>query len=63
MIMKNQQPIDPDLRGVPDALLRAAEAARRLAQQAGTPFIAWQPGAVTADPQVPPHQPAQPSES
>ena len=30
---------DPDLRKVPEALLRAAENARRLAKQTGTPFI------------------------
>jgi hypothetical protein len=36
-------PTDPDLRGVPDALLRAAERARRLAEQMGTPFIVRQP--------------------
>jgi hypothetical protein len=37
-------PSDPDLRGVPDALLRAAENARRLAEQTGTPFVTRQPG-------------------
>jgi hypothetical protein len=36
-------PRDPDLRGVPDALLRAAEKARRLAEQTGTPFIVREP--------------------
>lgn len=30
---------DSDLRKVPEALLRAAENARRLAEQTGTPFI------------------------
>ena len=30
---------DPDLRKAPEALLRAAENARRLAEQTGTPFI------------------------
>lgn len=30
---------DPDLQKVPQALLRAAENARRLAEQTGTPFI------------------------
>lgn len=30
---------DPDLRKVPEALLRAAENARRLAEQTDTPFI------------------------
>lgn len=30
---------DPDLRKVPEALLRAAEKARLLAEQTGTPFI------------------------
>jgi hypothetical protein len=37
-------PSDPDLRGVPAALLRAAENARRLAGQTGTPFVTRQPG-------------------
>lgn len=46
MSFKNQQPTDPDLHGVPAALLRAAEAARRLAQQTATPFIVRQPDAV-----------------
>ena len=36
-------PSDPDLRGVPDALRRAAENARRLAEQTGTPFVVRQP--------------------
>ena len=40
-------PRDPDLRGVPDALRRAAEKARRLAEQTGTPFVVGQP--VTPD--------------
>lgn len=35
-------PTDPDLRGVPDALRRAADKARRLAEQTGTPFIVRQ---------------------
>jgi len=30
---------DPDLQKAPQALLRAAEKARRLAEQTGTPFI------------------------
>ena len=30
---------DPDLQKVPQALLRAAEKARLLAKQTGTPFI------------------------
>jgi hypothetical protein len=30
---------DPDLRKAPEALLRAAESARLLAEQTGTPFI------------------------
>ncbi len=30
---------DPDLQKAPQALLRAAENARRLAEQTGTPFI------------------------
>ncbi len=36
-------PRNPDLRGVPDALFRAAEKARRLAEQTGTPFIVRKP--------------------
>jgi len=63
MSVKNQEPTDPDLRGVPAALLRASEAARRLAQQTGTPFIVRQPEAVTAEPLPPHHPPARPSES
>jgi len=63
MSIKNQQPTDPYLRGVSAALLRASEAARRVAQQTGTPFIVRQPEAVSAEP-PPPHQPpARPSES
>lgn len=34
---------DLDMRAVPDALLRAAENARRLAEQTGTPFVVRQP--------------------
>lgn len=34
---------DLDMQAVPDALLRAAENARRLAEQTGTPFIVRQP--------------------
>jgi hypothetical protein len=30
---------DPDLHKVPQALLRASEKARQLAEQSGTPFI------------------------
>lgn len=30
---------DPDLQKVPQALLRAAEKARQLATQTGTPFV------------------------
>jgi len=30
---------DPDLQRVPQALLRAAEKARQLAEQTGTPFV------------------------
>jgi hypothetical protein len=41
---------DPDLRGVPDALLRAAEKARRLAEQTGTPFIVRQPASPPGTP-------------
>ena len=36
-------PRDPDLSGVPDALRRAAENARRLAEHTGTPFVVRQP--------------------
>jgi hypothetical protein len=36
-------PSDPDLRGVPEALRRAADKARRLAEQTGTPFVVRQP--------------------
>ncbi len=34
---------DPDMQAVPDALLRAAETARRLAELTGTPFVVRQP--------------------
>jgi hypothetical protein len=34
---------DPDLRKVPQALVRAAEKARRLAEQTGTPFVSRVP--------------------
>ncbi|KAF0203195.1 MAG: hypothetical protein FD173_1845 [Gallionellaceae bacterium] len=34
---------DPDLQKVPQALMRAAEKARQLAEQTGTPFISRQP--------------------
>ena len=34
---------DLDMRAVPNALLRAAESARRLAEQTGTPFVIRQP--------------------
>lgn len=30
---------DPDMQKVPQALLRAAEKARQLAEQTGTPFV------------------------
>jgi hypothetical protein len=63
MSVKHQQPTDPDLRGVTAALLRASEAARRLAQQTGTPFIVRQPDALPAEPPPADHQPARPSES
>jgi hypothetical protein len=36
-------PSDPDLRGVPEALRRAADKAHRLAEQTGTPFVVRQP--------------------
>lgn len=35
---------DPDLQKVPQALMRAAEKARQLAAQTGTPFISRQSG-------------------
>jgi hypothetical protein len=35
---------DRDMQAVPDALRRAAENARRLAEQTGTPFVVRQPG-------------------
>lgn len=34
---------DPDLRKTPQALLRASEKARKLAEQTGTPFVVRQP--------------------
>lgn len=34
---------DPDLQKAPQALLRASEKARLLAEQTGTPFIVRQP--------------------
>ena len=40
---------DPDMQAVPAALLRAAENARRLAEQTGTPFIVRQPIEPKAD--------------
>lgn len=42
---------DRDMQAVPDALLRGAENARRLAEQTGTPFVVRQPvmSDVTAD--------------
>ncbi len=36
---------DPDLKKVPQALMRAAEKARQLAAQTGTPFVSRKPGA------------------
>ena len=36
---------DPDLQKVPQALMRAAEKARQLAEQTGTPFISRPPRA------------------
>lgn len=39
---------DLDMQAVPDALLRAAEIARRLAEQTGTPFVVRQPVAPDA---------------
>jgi len=33
---------DPDLQKVPQALLRASEKARQLAEQTGTPFVVRQ---------------------
>ena len=34
---------DPDLQKVPQALMRAAEKARQLAEQTGTPFVVRKP--------------------
>lgn len=36
---------DPDMQKVPQALMRAAEKARQLAEQTGTPFISRPPRA------------------
>ncbi|MDO8351187.1 MAG: hypothetical protein Q7S94_08570 [Gallionella sp.] len=37
---------DPDLQKVPQALLRAAEKARLLAEQTGTRFVVRQPATI-----------------
>lgn len=37
---------DPDLQKVPQALMRAAEKARQLAEQTGTPFVTRKPATV-----------------
>lgn len=37
---------DPDLQKVPQALVRAAEKARQLAEQTGTPFVVRKSSAV-----------------
>lgn len=34
---------DADMRAAPNALMRAAESARRLAERTGTPFVVRQP--------------------
>jgi len=34
---------DPDLQKVPQALMRASEKARKLAEQTGTPFVVRKP--------------------
>ena len=34
---------DPDLQKAPQALMRAAEKARQLAEQTGTPFVSRKP--------------------
>jgi len=39
---------DPDLQKAPNALLRASERARLLADQTGTPFIVRQPAKTLA---------------
>ena len=36
---------DPDLQKAPQALMRASEKARRLAEQTGTPFVVRKPDA------------------
>lgn len=43
----------PDMQAVPAALMRAAENARRLAEQTGTPFIVRQPVEVKVDTESP----------
>lgn len=37
---------DPELQKAPQALMRAAEKARQLAEQTGTPFVSRQPATV-----------------
>jgi|GEM_PF-6665342 len=49
MTLRSVLPSDPDLRGVPDALRRAAENARRLAEQTDTPFVIRQTGVPGAE--------------
>lgn len=39
---------DPDMKKVPQALLRAAEKARQLAEQTGTPLVVRRHGASSA---------------
>lgn len=39
MTAQTRLPQDPDSRGVPEALRRAQENARRLAEQTGAPFV------------------------
>lgn len=44
---------DPDFQNAPQALLRASENARRLAEQTGTPFIVRTQAAVPTSKTVP----------
>ncbi len=39
---------DPDLQQAPQALMRAAEKARKLAEQTGTPLVVRQPAPKSA---------------
>ncbi len=50
-IVQTQAPVsslkDPDMQKVPQALMRASEKARQLAEQTGTPFVVHKSAAVT----------------